>query len=68
MVVTIFDFFKKLVPKIGDDKEQTDKETIKSSQDECALCKQPGTDKKWMGQSWHSKCLRNAKKMAKKMV
>ena len=34
----------------------------------CSLCGKPGTEKKWMGQYWHKKCLRKSKKMAKGMV
>jgi hypothetical protein len=34
----------------------------------CAGCGGSGTDKKWMGQYWHKKCCRNAKKQAKKML
>ncbi|MFH0714617.1 MAG: hypothetical protein V1847_02485 [Candidatus Diapherotrites archaeon] len=33
---------------------------------ECSLCGKPGTEKKWMGQYWHKKCLRNARKFAGK--
>ena len=34
----------------------------------CSVCGKAGTDKKWAGQYWHKKCLRNAKKMAKGML
>jgi len=34
----------------------------------CSLCGGAGTDKKWMGQFWHKKCLRSMKKGARKMV
>lgn len=34
----------------------------------CALCGGTGTEKKWMGQHWHKKCMRQAKKMGRKMV
>jgi hypothetical protein len=34
----------------------------------CALCGAGGTEKKWMGQYWHKKCLRKAKKGAKGML
>ncbi|MBN2067078.1 MAG: hypothetical protein JW744_01265 [Candidatus Diapherotrites archaeon] len=34
----------------------------------CALCGGTGTEKKWMGQYWHKKCVRIAKKGAKKMI
>jgi len=35
---------------------------------ECALCGGTGTEKKWMGQYWHKKCMRLARKGAKKMI
>lgn len=35
---------------------------------ECSLCGKAGTDKKWAGQYWHSKCYRQGRKMAKRMV
>ena len=34
----------------------------------CALCGATGTEKKWMGQYWHKKCVRSAKKMGRKMI
>ncbi|MDP2974450.1 MAG: hypothetical protein Q8N60_05345 [Candidatus Diapherotrites archaeon] len=34
----------------------------------CALCGNPGTEKKWMGQYWHKKCYRSARKGARKMI
>jgi len=67
--MTFGDFVKKLIPKVGEDKktiEEVKKEQAKANS--CALCQKEGADKKWMGQSWHTKCLRSAKKMAKKMV
>ena len=36
--------------------------------EQCALCGNPGTEKKWMGQYWHRKCIRFARKGAKKMI
>ncbi|MFC2175191.1 hypothetical protein ACFLQ2_05020 [archaeon] len=35
---------------------------------ECSFCGQPGSDKKWAGQTFHKKCLRKARKMAKGML
>lgn len=35
---------------------------------ECSLCGNPGTEKKWMGQYWHKKCIRSAKKASRKMI
>lgn len=34
----------------------------------CAMCGNGGTDKKWMGQYWHRKCLRLARKGARRMI
>ncbi len=34
----------------------------------CALCGGSGTEKKWMGQYWHRKCVRLARKGARKMI
>lgn len=34
----------------------------------CAACGGGGTEKKWMGQYWHKKCVRAAKKSAKGML
>ena len=34
----------------------------------CAVCGGSGTEKKWMGQHWHKKCLRQMKKAGKKMI
>lgn len=34
----------------------------------CSLCGKTETEKKWMGQYWHKKCLRNARKAGKRMM
>ena len=34
----------------------------------CALCNEPGTEKKWMGQYWHKKCVRKSRKYVKGMI
>lgn len=34
----------------------------------CALCGKLGSEKKWMGQFWHKKCVRKSKKFAKGMI
>jgi hypothetical protein len=36
--------------------------------EQCALCGEHGTDKKWMGQYWHKKCWRKSRKFARGMV
>jgi len=47
---------------------QIDLRNAKYPNETCALCNQPGCDKKWGGQYWHKKCLRTTKGMAKGMV
>lgn len=34
----------------------------------CGLCGKQPTDTKWMGQYWHKRCRRSAKRMAKGMM
>jgi len=34
----------------------------------CSLCGGVGTEKKWMGQYWHHKCLRQTRKSSRKMM
>ena len=34
----------------------------------CALCGQPNCEKKWAGQYWHKKCMRQMRKTAKGMI
>lgn len=36
--------------------------------EQCSFCGGTGTEKKWMGQYWHKRCLRNMKKGARKMI
>lgn len=54
-------------------KEEIDKKHGKETVPEgkysepCALCGGAGTDKKWAGQYWHKKCMRQSKKAAKGM-
>jgi hypothetical protein len=47
---------------------EEEEEESKHSDKECDLCGEPGADKKWAGQYWHKKCMRQAKKAAKKMI
>ena len=37
-------------------------------EEECSLCGNKGADKKYLGQYWHTKCLRGMKKQSKKMI
>ncbi|PIN85717.1 MAG: hypothetical protein COV47_00675 [Candidatus Diapherotrites archaeon CG11_big_fil_rev_8_21_14_0_20_37_9] len=55
---------KKEEPK----KPKTEEELFGKYKEACAMCGGSGTDKKWAGQYWHKKCLRGAKKGAKKML
>ena len=57
-------FFKKLVPKVGEEEEEIE---VKDTHI-CALCQKEGAEVKWMGQWWHKKCLRLAKRKAKQMI
>jgi len=34
----------------------------------CSFCGGTGTEKKWMGQYWHKKCLRQTRKSSRKMM
>ncbi len=61
----LFGFGKKKEEDIEEIEEGKDS---KHSDKECALCGKPGADKKWAGQYWHKKCMRQAKKAAKKMI
>jgi len=46
-----------------------EKEVPKGKYDEeCTVCGELGTEKKWLGQYFHKKCLRRMKKGAKKML
>ena len=66
-------FFDKLKEK-KDEIESKKKEEVEAAQPEgkysepCALCGGVGTEKKWMGQYWHRKCVRSAKRASKKML
>ena len=55
-------------------KEELEKQKEEAEQPEgkynnaCSLCGGAGTEKKWMGQYWHHKCLRQTRKSSRKMV
>lgn len=50
-------------------KEEEKQEPLEGKYEQiCSLCSKPGTEKKWMGQFWHKKCLRQLKKGSKKMI
>ncbi|MBN2127769.1 MAG: hypothetical protein JW703_05305 [Candidatus Diapherotrites archaeon] len=59
-----FGFGKKKEEEIEEEEETESKHSDK----ECDLCGKTGADKKWAGQYWHKKCMRQAKKAAKKMI
>ncbi|MBN1941638.1 MAG: hypothetical protein JW772_05690 [Candidatus Diapherotrites archaeon] len=62
----LFDSFKK--KKEGQKKAEEAAKPQGKYDQPCALCGESGTEKKWMGQYWHKKCMRAAKKGAKKMI
>ena len=43
-------------------------ENEKYTEEECALCGNPYSEKKWAGQYWHKKCMRKARKGAMSMA
>ncbi len=50
-------------------KEETIEEVPQGKYNEaCSMCGKTPCDKKWMGQYWHKKCVRKAKKAAKGML
>ena len=63
----IFGRFKK---KESEEEKKKEQEEVPEGKyyDPCSLCGSAGTEKKWMGQYWHKKCLRKSKKFAKGMV
>jgi len=49
-------------------KEEPAAEPVGKYNETCSLCGAAGTEKKWMGQYWHKKCLRSLRKGAKGMI
>ncbi len=62
------EFFSKGDVKKGEPKDEKPSAAQPKYSETCALCGSAGTEKKWMGQYWHKKCMRQAKKGAKKMI
>ena len=62
----ILDRFKKKEEQEAEQKQEVP--VVGKYEQTCALCSKPGTEKKWMGQYWHKKCMRVAKKGAKRMI
>lgn len=64
-------FFDKLKGKkeeLENKKKEEEAQPEGKYMEACSLCGGTGTEKKWMGQYWHKKCLRTLKKSSKKMV
>ena len=61
------DWAKKRMEEKQKEKKQEELPVGKYAE-QCSFCGGTGTEKKWMGQYWHKKCLRNLKKGARKMV
>ncbi|MEM0360436.1 MAG: hypothetical protein QXK06_03840 [Candidatus Diapherotrites archaeon] len=60
---------EKIKEFVTGEKEDTSKaKKAKYPFETCALCNQPGCEKKWAGQYWHKKCMRQMRKTAKGMV
>jgi len=62
-------FLDKFKRKEGGEKQEEKEEQPEGKYSEpCALCGKSGTEKKWMGQYWHRKCVRKSRKFAKGMI
>ncbi|MFH1392037.1 MAG: hypothetical protein ABIH20_07025 [Candidatus Diapherotrites archaeon] len=63
-------FLDKLTGKKEEEKEEKKAPEIPQGKysEECSVCGNLGTEKKWMGQYFHKACLRKMKKQAKKML
>ncbi|AJF59568.1 MAG: hypothetical protein QT03_C0001G0057 [archaeon GW2011_AR10] len=53
---------------MGKKEEQQEEAPQGKYGEECSVCGKRGTEKKWMGQYFHKRCLRGLKKGAKKMI
>ncbi len=63
----LLDRFRK--KKEPEEKEEEPQPAALGKYDEpCAMCGKLATEKKWMGQYWHKKCVRKGRKMAKGML
>jgi len=62
----LFDLLKGKKEESADEPEE--KEPQGKFDEECSVCGGKGTEKKWMGQYWHKKCIRMVKKGARKMI
>jgi len=60
-------FFDKITGK-KEDGAQAETRSPGKYDKPCSLCSKTVTDKKWMGQYWHKKCLRQMRKGAGKMI
>jgi len=73
----LFDAFKKKEETPADsagqkkpkEKQEKEEDEPQGKYDEtCSACGKAGTEKKWMGQYWHKKCLRSSRRAAKGMI
>lgn len=62
-----FDELKKKREEHESEKKEKEQQEGKYSEP-CAMCGGTGTEKKWMGQYWHKKCVRSAKRAARGMI
>ncbi len=66
----LFDSLKKKREELIEEKKKQQQTVTPEGKynEPCALCGGNATEKKWMGQYWHRKCLRQTKKASKKMI
>jgi len=50
------------------EKEENSFADAKYPHEKCALCGGMGSEKRWAGQYWHKKCMRQMRKTAKGMI
>ena len=64
----LLDVFKGKKEESSEKEGEAEAEPVGKFDEECSVCGGKGTEKKWMGQYWHKKCLRSVKKGARKML
>ena len=64
----LFDSLKAKKEDLENKKQEAEEQPEGKYNNACSLCGGTGTEKKWMGQYWHKKCLRSIKKNSRKMV
>ena len=67
-VMGLLDSLKEKKKELENQKKDEEEQPEGKYNNPCSLCGGVGTQKKWMGQYWHKKCLRSLKKSSRKMA